>query len=80
MRVECEGEGEMNCKGTKQMGQNEWDKVNVGRSDRVSFLPVYSYLVTSLTKNRLIFLRNLHMLRKILDRDFVTSETVYGMY
>ncbi len=32
---EGEGEGETKCKGTKQMGQNEWDEVNVGRNDRV---------------------------------------------
>ncbi len=35
MECEDEGEGETKCKGTKQMGQNEWDEVNVGRNDRV---------------------------------------------
>ena len=28
-------EGETKCKGTKRMGQNQWDEVNVGRNDRV---------------------------------------------
>ncbi len=35
MQGEDEDEGETKCKGTKQMGQNEWDEVNVGRNDRV---------------------------------------------
>ncbi len=37
VRVECEdeGAGKTKCNGTKQMGQNEWDEVNVGRNDRV---------------------------------------------
>ncbi len=38
MEGEDEGEGETKCKGTKQMGQNEWDEVNVGRNDRVLFI------------------------------------------
>jgi hypothetical protein len=40
---EDEGEGETKCKGTKQMGQNEWDEVNVGRNDRVprKISPIY---------------------------------------
>ncbi len=37
MEGEDEGEGETKCNGTKQMGQNEWDEVNVGRNDRVPF-------------------------------------------
>ncbi len=39
MRVE--GEGETKCKGTKRMGQNEWDEVNLGRNDRVPLFRIF---------------------------------------
>ena len=49
-RVQCvrmergsEGEGETKCKGTKQIGQNEWDEVNVGRNDRVPSFCIFEW-------------------------------------
>ena len=43
MEGEDEGEGETKSKGTKQMGQNEWDEVNVGRNDRVQSIKIIFY-------------------------------------